>query len=155
MLSLICNRASICKQSVKALMGISTEFYSDKIDINFIDVNAKSLWPFSTFVNQVLTFLPSFCLFREAPEISDKIRRFVHMRQRREEVTCPIWHRNHCCICSDQADLSLRWAHMPFRWFSHEAAQIVTVIDIDILIMDSILQSLNITCIKATNLTRN
>ena len=22
-------------------MGISTEFYSDKIDINFIDVNAK------------------------------------------------------------------------------------------------------------------
>ena len=46
MLSLICNRASICKQSVKALMGISTEFYSDKIDkidINFIDVNAKSL----------------------------------------------------------------------------------------------------------------
>ena len=43
MLSLICNRASICKQSGKALMGISTEFYSDKIDINFIDVNAKSL----------------------------------------------------------------------------------------------------------------
>ena len=43
MLSLICNRASIRKQSVKALMGISTEFYSDKIDINFIDVNAKSL----------------------------------------------------------------------------------------------------------------
>ena len=42
-LSLICNRASICKQSVKALMGISTEFYSDKIDINVVDANAKSL----------------------------------------------------------------------------------------------------------------
>ena len=23
-----------------------------------------------------------------------------------------------------QADLSLRWAHMPFRWFCHEAAQL-------------------------------
>ena len=22
-----------------------------------------------------------------------------------------------------QADLSLRWAHMPFSWFCHEAAQ--------------------------------
>ena len=26
-----------------------------------------------------------------------------------------------------QADLSLRWAHMPFCWFCHEAAQMVTV----------------------------
>ena len=26
-----------------------------------------------------------------------------------------------------QADLSLRWAHMPFCWFCHEAAHIVTV----------------------------
>ena len=59
-LSLIYNRASICKQSVKALMGISTEFYSDKIDINFVDVNAKSLQPFSTFVNQVLKFYSHF-----------------------------------------------------------------------------------------------
>ena len=41
-------------------MGISTEFYSDKIDISFIDVNAKSLRPFSTFVNQVLKFYPHF-----------------------------------------------------------------------------------------------
>ena len=24
-----------------------------------------------------------------------------------------------------QADLSLRWAHMPFRWFCHDAAQIL------------------------------
>ena len=24
-----------------------------------------------------------------------------------------------------QADLSLRWAHMPFRWFCHDAAQII------------------------------
>ena len=32
-------------------------------------------------------------------------------------------------LCSDwaeaQADLSLRWAHMPFCWFCHEAAQMV------------------------------
>ena len=35
--------------------------------------------------------LPPFCLFRETPEISDKIRRFVHMWQRRDEVTCPIF----------------------------------------------------------------
>ena len=69
MLSLICNRASICKQSVKALMGISTEFYSDKIDINFIDVNAKSLWPFSTFVDQVLKFYSHFAC-------SERLRKF-------------------------------------------------------------------------------
>ena len=28
-----------------------------------------------------------------------------------------------------QADLSLRWAHMPFCWFCHEAAQCETVGD--------------------------
>ena len=27
-----------------------------------------------------------------------------------------------------QADLSLRWAHMPFCWFCHEAAQVVWVL---------------------------
>ena len=26
-----------------------------------------------------------------------------------------------------QADLSLRWAHMPFCWFCHEAAHIIHV----------------------------
>ena len=74
MLSLICNR-------VKALMGISTEFYSDKIDINFIDVNAR---PFSTFVNQVLKFYPHFACserHREFPIKYGEIRRFIHMRQ--------------------------------------------------------------------------
>ena len=60
LLSLICNGVKSCKQSVKALIGISTEFYSDKIDINFVDVNAKSLLPFSTFVNQVLKFYHHF-----------------------------------------------------------------------------------------------
>ena len=25
---------------------------------------------------------------------------------------------------SDQSDLSLRWAHMPFCWFCHEVVQI-------------------------------
>ena len=50
-------------------MGISTEFYSDKIDINFIDVNAKSLRPFSTFVNQVLKFYSHFAC-------SERLRKF-------------------------------------------------------------------------------
>ena len=50
-------------------MGISTEFYSDKIDINFIDVNAKSSSPFSTFVNQVLKFYPHFAC-------SERLRKF-------------------------------------------------------------------------------
>ena len=27
-------------------------------------------------------------------------------------------------IRPQQADLSLRWAHMPIRWFCHDAAQI-------------------------------
>ena len=26
-----------------------------------------------------------------------------------------------------QADLSFRWAHMPFRWFCHEAAHIISI----------------------------
>ena len=50
-------------------MGISTEFYSDKIDINFIDVNAKSLRTFSTFVNQELKFYPHFAC-------SERLRKF-------------------------------------------------------------------------------
>ena len=50
-------------------MGISTEFYSNEIDINFIDVNAKSVWPFSTFVNRVLKFYPHFAC-------SERLRKF-------------------------------------------------------------------------------
>ena len=45
---------------------------------------------FFDFCEQSIEILPSFCLFRENPEIPDKIRRFIQMRQRREEVTCPI-----------------------------------------------------------------
>ena len=30
-----------------------------------------------------------------------------------------------------QADLSLRWAHMPFCWFCHEAAQMANTVDPD------------------------
>ena len=71
-------------------MGISTEFYSDKMDISFIDVNAKSLRPFSTFVNQVLKFYPHFACSERLRKFTDKIWRFVYVRQRREEVTCPI-----------------------------------------------------------------
>ena len=29
-------------------------------------------------------------------------------------------------LADAQVDLSLRWAHMPFRWFCHEAAHIVS-----------------------------
>ena len=29
---------------------------------------------------------------------------------------------------SDQTDLSLRWAHMPFCWFCHEAAQMICLL---------------------------
>ena len=42
-------------------MEISTQCYSDKININFIDVNSKILrLPFSIFVNQVLKFYHNF-----------------------------------------------------------------------------------------------
>ena len=38
----------------------------------------------------------------------------------------------HQRLCSDWADantdLSLRWAHMPFRWFFHEAAPIIMIL---------------------------
>ena len=71
-------------------MGISTEFYSDKIDINFIDCEYKIFVTFFDFCKPSIEILPSFCLFRETPEISDTLRRSVHMRQRREEITCPI-----------------------------------------------------------------
>ena len=98
MLSLICNRASICKQSVKALMGISTEIYSDKIDINFIDVNAKSLWPFSTFVNQVLKYYSHFAC-------SERLRKFpikygdLYIRGRGvRKLPVQYWHCKYCCI---------------------------------------------------------
>ena len=50
-------------------MRISTEFYSDKTDMNFVDVHAKSLWPFSTFVNQVLKFYHHFAC-------SERLRKF-------------------------------------------------------------------------------
>ena len=42
-------------------MEISTQCYSDKININCIDVNSKILrLPFSFFVNQVLKFYHNF-----------------------------------------------------------------------------------------------
>ena len=40
---------------------------------------------FFDFCEPSIEILLSFCLFRETPEIPDKIQRFVHMRQRREE----------------------------------------------------------------------
>ena len=99
MLSLICNRASICKQSVKALMGISTEIYSDKIDINFIDVNAKSLWPFSTFVNQVLKFYSHFACSERLRKFPIKYGDLYICGRNLRKLPVQYWHRNHCCIC--------------------------------------------------------
>ena len=99
MLSLICNRASICKQSVKALMGISAEFYSDKIDINFIDVNAKSLWPFSTFVNQVLKFYSHFACSERLRKFPIKYGDLYICGRGVRKLPVQYWHRNHCCIC--------------------------------------------------------
>ena len=99
MLSLICNRASICKQSVKALMGISTEFYSDKIDINFIDLNAKSLWPFSTFVNQVLKFYSHFSCSERLRKFPIKYGDLYICGRGVRKLPVQYWHRNHCCIC--------------------------------------------------------
>ena len=99
MLSLICNRASICKQSVKALMGISTEFYSDKIDINVIDVSAKSLWPFSTFVNQVLKFYSHFACSERLRKFPIKYGDLYICGRGVRKLPVQYWHRNHCCIC--------------------------------------------------------
>ena len=45
---------------------------------------------FCDFCEPSIEILPSFCLFRETPEIPDKIRRYA--AERREEVTCPILH---------------------------------------------------------------
>ena len=104
MLSLICNRASICKQSVKALMGISTEFYSDKNDINFIDVNAKSLWPFSTFVNQVLKFYPHFACSERLRKFPIKYVDLYICGRGVRKLPVKYWHRNHCCIWLLHAD---------------------------------------------------
>ena len=59
-------------------MGISTELYSDKIDINFVDVNAVFV-TFFDFCEPSIEILPPFFLLRETPEISDKIRKFVHI----------------------------------------------------------------------------
>ena len=33
-------------------------------------------------------------------------------------------------LWSDWADLSLLWVHMPFRWFCHEAAQLLVLCDL-------------------------
>ena len=102
MLSLICNRVSICKQSVKALMGISAEFYSDKIDINFIDVNAKSLWPFSTFVNQVLKFYSHFACSERLRKFPIKYGDLYICGRGVRKLPVQYWHRNHCCIWKEK-----------------------------------------------------
>ena len=111
MLSLICNRASICKQSGKALMGISTEFYSDKIDIHFIDVNAKSLWPFSTFVNQVLKFYPHFACSERLRKFPIKYGDLYICGRGVRKLPVQYWHRNHCCIWFSAILLPTFWTN--------------------------------------------
>ena len=80
-------------------MGISTEFYSDKIDINFIDVNAKSLWPFSTFVNQVLKFYSHFACSERLRKFPIKYGDLYICGRGVRKLPVQYWHRNHCCIC--------------------------------------------------------
>ena len=116
MLSLICNRASIWKQSVKALMGISTEFYSDKIDINFIDVNAKSLWPFSTFVNQVLKFYPHFACSERLRKFPIKYGDLYICGRGVRKLPVQYWHCNHCCICYPSEILYNYWLLRHWIW---------------------------------------
>ena len=79
-------------------MGISTEFYSDKIDINFIDVNAKSLWPFSTFMNQVLKFYSHFACSERLRKFPIKYGDLYICGRGVRKLPVQYWHRNHCCI---------------------------------------------------------
>ena len=129
MLSLICNRASICKQSVKALMGISTEFYSDKIDMNFIDVNAKSLWPFSTFVNQVLKFYSHFACSERLRKFPIKYGNLYICGRGVRKLSVQYWHRNHCCIWILQiykhadVEISTEWNRLAARYIWAAARQ--------------------------------
>ena len=81
-------------------MGISTEFYSNKNDINFIDVNAKSLWPFSTFVNQVLKFYPHFACSERLRKFPIKYGDLYICGRGMRKLPVQYWHRNHCCIWS-------------------------------------------------------
>ena len=90
-------------------MGISTEFYSDKIDINFIDVNAKSLWPFSTFVNQVLKFYSHFACSERLRKFPIKYGDLYICGRGVRKLPVQYWHRNHCCIC-----LAIHWAHSEY-----------------------------------------
>ena len=119
MLSLICNRASICKQSVKALMGISTEFYSDKIDIHFIDVNAKSLWPFSTFVNHVLKFYPHFACSERLRKFPIKYGDLYICDRGVRKLPVQYWHRNHHCICKNW--LLIFFVSLRYEWKKRRA----------------------------------
>ena len=43
-------------------------------------------------------------------------------QRRRGSACASLWRRLGSEWADAQADLSLRWAHMPFCWFCHEAA---------------------------------
>ena len=99
-------------------MGISTEFYSDKIDINFIDVNAKSLWPFPTFVNQVLKFYSHFACSERLRKFPIKYGDLYICGRGVRKLPVQYWHRNHCCIWESSlsawrklGSLATHWVH--------------------------------------------
>ena len=69
------------------------------------------------------------------------------------ELGCSATHWAHSEDWSDwadaQADLSLRWAHMPFCWFSHEAAHFSFVLSNDVLCSKvSVFENLHVYDIK-------
>ena len=50
-----------------------------------------------------------------------------HVRPAKTQISLgirPVWSVFAVCMKKAWADLSLRWAHMPFCWFCHEAAHI-------------------------------
>ena len=74
----------------------------------------------------------------------------IHVHPAKTQISlgiCPVWSESSLCaqwvhVAKDpsfrhadsedwsdwadaQADLSLRWAHLPFRWFCHEAAHLL------------------------------
>ena len=73
--------------------------YSDKTDIDFVDVNAKSLWPFSTFVNKVLKFYHHFACSERLRKFPIKDEDLYICGRGVRKLPVQYWHCNHCCIC--------------------------------------------------------
>ena len=83
--------------------------FFDKIDINFIDVNAKAMWPFSTFVNQVLKFYPHFACSERLRKFPIKYGDLYICGRGVRKLPVQYWHRNHCCIWLIRQRLRNKW----------------------------------------------